>query len=401
MRLRLTRLPDSAVQAALKSHDFVAPPSPPPDPLPTECAARPPPRRPAQPRLCLHRLAESLVRASLRAPHGPDPEEEEEEEEKEEEEEEEEEEDEGEEQTEEEEEGETEEEEEGEEMEEEEEEEEKEMEGEEAEEEAEEDGADGMDKWRGEEERPAREALQQHAPRTDPHSLLHPQNAGECAPASAPGGMTNGFPHKGLLQSTHRIRVDFKVRLEVYVSLRRPRCTGTTDFSAWFLFQEDCALKNVWLLGGLSVLTSVPTTPQPVCLLCASKGHHEVCHPPQTLAVGEPTWGHPAIDSSGHKKCIKPFYFIEVVHQPCFYSNALSLLTFQCVNCHSVHLPQMIYCQICCEPFHSFCLLPEERPQEENKENWCCRRCKFCHVCGRKSKSAKVRFSSAHVWHPG
>ncbi|KAG7268577.1 hypothetical protein CRUP_003186 [Coryphaenoides rupestris] len=123
------------------------------------------------------------------------------------------------------------------------------------------------------------------------------KNAGECAPASAPGGLTNGFPHKGLLQSTHRIRVDFK---------------------------EDCALKNVWLLGGLSVLTSVPTTPQPVCLLCASKGHHE-----------------------------------------------------------------MIYCQICCEPFHSFCLLPEERPQEENKENWCCRRCKFCHVCGRKSKSAK------------
>lgn len=29
-------------------------------------------------------------------------------------------------------------------------------------------------------------------------------------------------------------------------------------------------------MGGLSVLTSVPTTPQPVCLLCASKGQHEV-----------------------------------------------------------------------------------------------------------------------------
>lgn len=51
---------------------------------------------------------------------------------------------------------------------------------------------------------------------------------------------------------------------------------------------------------------------------------------------------------------------------------------------------QMIYCQVCCEPFHSFCLWPEERPQEENKENWCCRRCKFCHVCGRKSKNNKV-----------
>lgn len=35
-------------------------------------------------------------------------------------------------------------------------------------------------------------------------------------------------------------------------------------------------MQNVWLMGGLSVLTSVATTPQPVCLLCASKGRHEV-----------------------------------------------------------------------------------------------------------------------------
>lgn len=35
-------------------------------------------------------------------------------------------------------------------------------------------------------------------------------------------------------------------------------------------------MQNVWLMGGLSVLTSVSTTPQPVCLLCASKGRHEV-----------------------------------------------------------------------------------------------------------------------------
>uniref|UniRef100_A0A8C6S2X1 [histone H3]-lysine(4) N-methyltransferase n=1 Tax=Neogobius melanostomus TaxID=47308 RepID=A0A8C6S2X1_9GOBI len=110
-------------------------------------------------------------------------------------------------------------------------------------------------------------------------------------------GLTNGFSLKASLQTKHKIRVDFK---------------------------EDCALENVWLMGGLSVLASVPNTPQPVCLLCASQGQHE-----------------------------------------------------------------MLYCQICCEPFHSFCLSPEERPQEENKENWCCRRCKFCHVCGRKNKSSK------------
>lgn len=51
-------------------------------------------------------------------------------------------------------------------------------------------------------------------------------------------------------------------------------------FSCFFFLpcvhQEDCAVQNVWLMGGLSVLTSVPTTPQPICLLCSSKGRHEV-----------------------------------------------------------------------------------------------------------------------------
>ncbi|XP_032391321.1 histone-lysine N-methyltransferase 2B isoform X2 [Etheostoma spectabile] len=122
------------------------------------------------------------------------------------------------------------------------------------------------------------------------------KNTADCASVNTLTGLTNGFPQKGLSQK-FKIRVDFK---------------------------EDCAVQNVWLMGGLSVLTSVPTTPQPVCLLCASKGRHE-----------------------------------------------------------------MIFCQICCEPFHSFCLSSEERPQKENKENWCCRRCKFCHVCGRRSKSTK------------
>ncbi|KAM6899546.1 histone-lysine N-methyltransferase 2B-like [Xenentodon cancila] len=123
------------------------------------------------------------------------------------------------------------------------------------------------------------------------------KNPAECASVNTLTGLSNGFPLKGLLQNQRKIRVDFK---------------------------EDCAVQNVWLMGGLSVLTSVPTTPQPVCLLCASKGKHE-----------------------------------------------------------------MIFCQICCDPFHSFCLTPEECPQEESKENWCCRRCKFCHVCGRRSSSSK------------
>ncbi|XP_039977815.1 histone-lysine N-methyltransferase 2B [Xiphias gladius] len=148
-----------------------------------------------------------------------------------------------------------------------------------------------------EEDASVKETVQKNCPTTDPHYVLRSQNPAECASVNTLTGLTNGFPQKGLLPNKYKIRVDFK---------------------------EDCAVQNVWLMGGLSVLTSVPTTPQPVCLLCASKGRHE-----------------------------------------------------------------MIFCQICCEPFHSFCLSPEERPQEENKENWCCRRCKFCHVCGRRSKSTK------------
>ncbi|XP_056300780.1 histone-lysine N-methyltransferase 2A isoform X2 [Pseudoliparis swirei] len=60
-----------------------------------------------------------------------------------------------------------------------------------------------------------------------------------------------------------------------------------------------------------------------------------------------------------------------------------------CFLCASKGQHEMLYCQVCCEPFHQFCLDPADRPSEENKENWCCRRCKFCHVCGRKDKQSK------------
>uniref|UniRef100_UPI00398ED88F histone-lysine N-methyltransferase 2A isoform X4 n=1 Tax=Pristiophorus japonicus TaxID=55135 RepID=UPI00398ED88F len=102
---------------------------------------------------------------------------------------------------------------------------------------------------------------------------------------------------KPLADGVHRIRVDFK---------------------------EDCDVENVWEMGGLSILTSVPITPRVVCFLCASSGHIE-----------------------------------------------------------------FVYCQVCCEPFHLFCLEENERPLEEQWENWCCRRCKFCHVCCRQNKSSK------------
>ncbi|RUS80754.1 hypothetical protein EGW08_011477, partial [Elysia chlorotica] len=93
----------------------------------------------------------------------------------------------------------------------------------------------------------------------------------------------------------------------------------------------------------------------------------------------------------------------------------------------------MIFCIVCCQSFHDFCLEEEERPEEVlepekdgpgNKEHqtdaivedegeethnqqhsssnsstvtqhrgstssgtlsWCCRRCQFCHVCGQQN----------------
>uniref|UniRef100_A0A4W5JAM8 [histone H3]-lysine(4) N-methyltransferase n=1 Tax=Hucho hucho TaxID=62062 RepID=A0A4W5JAM8_9TELE len=126
------------------------------------------------------------------------------------------------------------------------------------------------------------------------------KNPLEQTPPSVLAALANGFDQREREPSepTHKIGVDFK---------------------------EDCDLQNVWMMGGLSILTSVPIMPPCVCLLCASKGQQE----------------------------------------------------------------QMLYCQVCCEPFHRFCLEPTERPSEENKENWCCRRCKCCHICGRKNKHSK------------
>ncbi|XP_012585952.1 PREDICTED: histone-lysine N-methyltransferase 2B [Condylura cristata] len=103
-------------------------------------------------------------------------------------------------------------------------------------------------------------------------------------------------------------------------------------------FKEDCDLENVWLMGGLSVLTSVPGGPPMVCLLCASKGLHE-----------------------------------------------------------------LVFCQVCCDPFHPFCLEEAERPLPQHHDTWCCRRCKFCHVCGRKGRGSKHLLECErcrHAYHP-
>lgn len=51
----------------------------------------------------------------------------------------------------------------------------------------------------------------QSKPRTDTDYLIHSQNPAECASVNTLVGFTNGFPQKGLSQNKHKIRVDFKV----------------------------------------------------------------------------------------------------------------------------------------------------------------------------------------------
>ncbi|XP_063111934.1 histone-lysine N-methyltransferase 2A isoform X3 [Cavia porcellus] len=144
--------------------------------------------------------------------------------------------------------------------------------------------------------RPSIPVKQKPKEKEKPPPASKPENAGTLNILST---LSNGNSSKQKVPTdgVHRIRVDFK---------------------------EDCEAENVWEMGGLGILTSVPITPRVVCFLCASSGHVE-----------------------------------------------------------------FVYCQVCCEPFHRFCLEESERPLEDQLENWCCRRCKFCHVCGRQHQATK------------
>ncbi|XP_066519090.1 histone-lysine N-methyltransferase 2A isoform X2 [Hoplias malabaricus] len=61
-----------------------------------------------------------------------------------------------------------------------------------------------------------------------------------------------------------------------------------------------------------------------------------------------------------------------------------------CFLCASSGNVEFVFCQVCCEPFHLFCLGEMERPHNEEWENWCCRWCRFCHVCGRRHQKTKL-----------
>ena len=55
-----------------------------------------------------------------------------------------------------------------------------------------------------------------------------------------------------------------------------------------------------------------------------------------------------------------------------------------CFLCGSSGEEEMLLCKSCCEPYHPFCLNPDELPQTSEAEiNWLCRKCIQCQICGR------------------
>lgn len=75
---------------------------------------------------------------------------------------------------------------------------------------------DSRGNWPEEEADSMKGAVLKNCP-TDSHYVLRSQNPAECPPVNTLSGFTCGVPQKGLLQSKHKIRVDFKVCLSFSV----------------------------------------------------------------------------------------------------------------------------------------------------------------------------------------
>ena len=76
-----------------------------------------------------------------------------------------------------------------------------------------------------------------------------------------------------------------------------------------------------------------------------------------------------------------------------------------CYLCGSIGVDtdQLLYCNVCCEPFHAYCIEDYERPKETtHKLNWICPTCKFCEICGLQNevftKKTKTFFHFYYFW---
>lgn len=72
-----------------------------------------------------------------------------------------------------------------------------------------------------------------------------------------------------------------------------------------------------------------------------------------------------------------------------------------CYLCGSIGNHNLIFCNVCCEPFHYFCLERDEKPIKGALETWICRKCIFCSACGgskktQELKKCKICFNAYH-----
>ncbi|XP_030638866.1 histone-lysine N-methyltransferase 2A [Chanos chanos] len=164
----------------------------------------------------------------------------------------------------------------------------------------------------------------------------------EETPPSVLAALANGFAQreKEPSEPTHKIRVDFK---------------------------EDCNVDTVWRTGGLSILSSIPLMPQYVCLLCASKGQHEMLH---------------------CQVCCEPFhsFCLDPAERP-QEENKENWCCRCCKFCRvcgrkNKHSKPLLECERCQNCYHPSCLGPNYPKLSKRRKAWVCMTCIRCRSCG-------------------
>ncbi|XP_014668097.1 PREDICTED: histone-lysine N-methyltransferase 2A-like [Priapulus caudatus] len=59
-----------------------------------------------------------------------------------------------------------------------------------------------------------------------------------------------------------------------------------------------------------------------------------------------------------------------------------------CYLCGCDGEEEFVYCTVCSEPFHDFCIDEDERPTAATWQTWICPKCLYCEVCGQQENNA-------------
>ena len=59
---------------------------------------------------------------------------------------------------------------------------------------------------------------------------------------------------------------------------------------------------------------------------------------------------------------------------------------------------KLIYCAVCCQPFHVYCLPISSRlGVSSDATDWCCEQCRHCQVCGLQQDDNTVRITALPI----